>query len=246
MFYTSVKYPESPDMAALELLSSLSQQEETLTHEYSKLEKSEKIVHSLESQVKYLTKDFIKSESLFFDLKSRLLKSLIDNPENRLLLYDLLSSQPSSKKSLLRALASFSYQSLTDETVEKLLPVWKSSENDLGPCKEIIRFIGVSVEAKMKSDLLNSASDRLIKTINRVETMKVNIGKLRGKIREIKKLLDWDTEEVTRGEEIRTFDSGFLLKSEDLYGMEDGRADSSTVVYTRDEKMCETCLCMPF
>jgi hypothetical protein len=209
-------------------------------------------------------------------LKSRLLKQLKAScdPETIFYLYDFLCSSHYTAESLvagknsnlglqsfhtaqsnsnlkdsqlvLTKLKTFTYQSLSDETIERLFPIWKSNQEDSGPKKDVIRFIGASLETKMKSDLLNAASDRLIKTENRLEAVKLNIERIKEKFKETRNIMNWEYDEGFTRAQTSDFDNKMMLKSEDLYGLEYEVGDSSTIIYTTDEKICNTCLCVPF
>ena len=277
MFYNYVKCsPPQLTVNSIELHSTLQFNQQSLTLEYSKVNKYQSIVNSLQIQIKYLTRDFLRSESSFIEMKSRLLRQLKTscNPETIFYLCDFLCSRHHTADSIvacqnsnsslqsfhtaqsnsnlqdsqlvLTKLKSFTYQSLSDETIEKLFPIWKSNQEDSGPKKDVIRFIGASLETKMKSDLLNAASDRLIKTENRLEAVKLNIERIKQKFKETKKCANWEYDEGFTRTQTSDFENKMMLKSEDLYGLEYEVCDSSTIIYTTDEKICNTCLCVPF
>lgn len=252
MFYTSVKYSKTPySLNNLDLMHQLQIEEQRLEFEQSKLMKYLNIENSLEIQVKCLTKDFLKSESYFSQSKANLsITKAITKPDYiSTSLYEMLNFSPSESKSLKKALSSFTYASLTDEDIEKLLPIWKNRPTS-NLSQEIFNFIGASLECKMKSDLLNSASDRLSRIINKIEGIKLNTKKIEGNIEEIHSKL----EQVTRdengltGKNLKFFkhDQNFLIKSEDLYGLDYEKGNSSTIIYQTDENLCETCKCVPF
>lgn len=254
MFYTSVKISRnSPDCSCdADLILSLEAEEQKLEFEHSKLLKYRNIENSLEIQVKYLTKDFLQSESLFQQCKKELYYfKLPDKPDFLLTsLFEILAYSPSQNQSFKKSLLSFTYASLTDDHIEKYFPLWKNKSTTSPNCQEIFNFIGATIECKMKSDLLNAASDRLSRTINRIEGVKLAINKTEKAIQEIQSKLAWtlSSQKDLRIENLYNTEhnSIFFLKSEDLYGLDCQRENSSTIIYLSEEEKCETCKCMPF
>lgn len=254
MFYTSVKISRNSGNCSWDkdLILRIQAEEQKLEFEYSKLVKYRSIENSLEMQVKDLSKDFLKSENLFLQCKRELYSFKIPDKHDFLLnsLFEIVNYSPIQPGSFKKCLSSFTYASLTDEHIEKYFPLWKTSEIISTPHKEIYNFIGSAIQCKMKSDLLNSASDRLSRIINRIESVKLSIDKTEKVLQTLQSKLTCtpasSNDTINANLYNIEHNSIFFLKSEDLYGLDCEIQDSSTIIYLNEEERCETCKCMPF
>lgn len=236
----------------------LEKAEKSLHYEEARLAEYNAVGKALENEVKYLTKEFLISETKFVESKALLLNSKPDLLKVTHEIQALLSMMkyPTDKEptSVYALIKNFHYKNLSDETIEKLIPIWKAENRRLdGQPNAMISFISASIESKMKSDLLNSAGNKLHQIINRIEVQKISLTQTAEKVRKLKAQLhsftqddlnsfacsqeDWDNDYIK---------NDIWLHSEDLYGLDFERGDTSTIIYQRYESNCTSCTCFTF
>jgi hypothetical protein len=245
---------------SVQLLDILHSAEAALGSEQSRFEKCVQLARALEQQVEWLSKDFAKSESKFYSSKSFLEKLSHKIPSTSPMLENLcgmLKVPPEkSPHSLQTFLANFHYKHLSDERVEKMLPIWKNDKGIYkGHSAEMFEFISLSVESKMKSDLLNVAGDKLIRAVNRMEAQKIKVQEIKDKVGRIKEYLSSVTKDDLDQsgidiDDLQYYFQGkhqeFAIQSDELYGTLDDRGNVSTIIYSNREPNCPSCFCINF
>lgn len=241
-----------------QIASILEKAERSHDYEKTKLTEYKILIKLLEQEVIQLTKEFIVSDAKFIESKELLLNSKQNfcglTPETQgllLLMKYPIENEPTSINLIIK---KFHYRSLSDDTIEKLLPIWKNKKYCFSNTQEeMIHFISASIESKMKSDLLSSAKNKLHLALNAMESQKIHLFCVEEKISNLKNKIstfanndfelsgyfqnDWDNNFVRNNN---------LLKSDDLYGLDFERGDTSTIIYQNPEPNCPNCVCSPF
>lgn len=238
------------------LSSILEKAEGALEYEEIRLAEYNKKAKTLEYKVKHLTKEFLVSEAKFIESKVFLLNSKLNLHNESREIKGLLTMVKYSEKessSFYALIKKFHYKNLSDEMVEILLPIWKADKYQYASrINTIISFISASVESKMKSDLLNSAGNKLHMIINCIENQKINVIQIMDKIRKIKTKFnsftkdDLDSQDSQDEKDNSYIKNDIWLRSDDLYGLDIEYGDTSTIIFQDPEPNCTNCLCVTF
>ena len=211
---------------------------------------------ALQRKVEFLSTDLSKSEKKFLIAQSELCKIEIkEMPSDYLMdgVFTLLNSSAEHlcNTKLKNLIKNYSFEQLSDDLIEKLLPIWRLQHKKINNSADfLINFISTAIEAKMKSDLLSASTDKLVKSIKKIENKRIKINKLRTKWKLlVDEMISSKTEEMeltTRNDSDFIIKTDILLESEDLYGTETEKGNTSTVIYGNKNEFCCLCSCLTF
>ena len=171
------------------------------------------------------------SSSLFSPNIPQEFKNLIETPFLKL----------NDRVSLISLLSSFNYCNLSDSQIESYFPLWKSINHLTGAQQTYFKFIGLTVEIKMKHDLFSSAESKLKLTENSIKSLQKNIKNLKLLQEKLCNLALSETKDDYSTSILSKPD--FFLDSQELYGSSQESINTSTIIFQSAEEIYSGCRC---